>query len=159
MAYWGGGAKRAYHHTAPVNSLYALHESLCIVKEEGLQASWTRHQRNHLALRAGHETMGLSLGVNEADRLPQLNLVSIPQGIDEAAVRGQLLNDFDLEIGAGLGELAGKVWRIGLMGYGSNPTNVRLGLSALENALIEQGLAIAGGNAIAAANAIYAASE
>lgn len=158
MAYWGGGAKRAYHHTAPVNSLYALHESLCIVKEEGLQASWARHQRNHLALRAGLETMGLSLVVNEADRLPQLNLVSIPQGIDEAAVRGQLLNDFDLEIGAGLGELAGKVWRIGLMGYGSNPTNVRLCLTALENALIKQGLAIAGGNAIAAANAVYADS-
>lgn len=158
MAYWGGGAKRAYHHTAPVNSLYALHESLCIVKEEGLQASWARHQLNHLALRAGLETMGLSLVVNEADRLPQLNLVSIPQGIDEAAVRGQLLNDFDLEIGAGLGELAGKVWRIGLMGYGSNPTNVRLCLTALENALIKQGLAIAGGNAIAAANAVYADS-
>lgn len=155
MAYWGGGAKRAYHHTAPVNSLYALHEALTIVCEEGLQASWARHKLNHLALRAGLETMGLSFVVNEADRLPQLNLVSIPAGIDDAAVRQQLLEEFDLEIGAGLGELAGKVWRIGLMGYASNPRNVRLCISALENALIKQGLALTGGVAISAANAAY----
>ncbi|MDB2410406.1 alanine--glyoxylate aminotransferase family protein, partial [Pseudomonadales bacterium] len=152
MGYWGGGAKRAYHHTAPVNSLYALHEALTIVKEEGLQASWDRHLHNHLALRAGLESMGLSLIVDEADRLPQLNLVSVPDGIDEAKVRSQLLNQFDLEIGAGLGALAGKVWRIGLMGFGSNPTNVRLCLSALETCLITQGLSIAGGSAVAAAN-------
>lgn len=155
MAYWGGGAKRAYHHTAPVNSLYALHEALTIVCEEGLQASWARHKLNHLALRAGLETMGLSFVVNEADRLPQLNLVSIPTGVDDAAVRQQLLEEFDLEIGAGLGELAGKVWRIGLMGYASNPGNVRLCICALENALIKQGLALTGGAAISAANAVY----
>lgn len=155
MGYWGGGAKRAYHHTAPVNSLYALHEALTIVKEEGLQASWDRHLHNHLALRAGLESMGLSLIVDEADRLPQLNLVSVPDGIDEAKVRSQLLNQFDLEIGAGLGALAGKVWRIGLMGFGSNPTNVRLCLSALETCLITQGLSIAGGGAVAAANGVY----
>lgn len=155
MGYWGGGAKRAYHHTAPVNSLYALHEALTIVKQEGLQASWDRHLHNHLALRAGLESMGLSLIVDETDRLPQLNLVSVPDGIDEAKVRSQLLNQFDLEIGAGLGELAGKVWRIGLMGYGSNPTNVRLCLSALESCLISQGVAISGGNAVAAANEVY----
>ena len=155
MGYWGGGAKRAYHHTAPVNSLYALHEALTIVKEEGLQASWDRHLHNHLALRAGLESMGLSLIVDEADRLPQLNLVSVPDGIDEAKVRSQLLNQFDLEIGAGLGALAGKVWRIGLMGFGSNPTNVRLCLSALETCLITQGLSIAGGSAVAAANGVY----
>jgi alanine-glyoxylate transaminase/serine-glyoxylate transaminase/serine-pyruvate transaminase len=155
MGYWGGGAKRAYHHTAPVNSLYALHEALTIVKEEGLQASWDRHLHNHLALRAGLESMGLSLIVDEADRLPQLNLVSVPDGIDEAKVRSQLLNQFDLEIGAGLGALAGKVWRIGLMGFGSNPTNVRLCLSALETCLITQGLSIAGGGAVAAANGAY----
>ena len=155
MGYWGGGAKRAYHHTAPVNSLYALHEALTIVKEEGLQASWDRHLHNHLALRAGLESMGLSLIVDEADRLPQLNLVSVPDGIDEAKVRSQLLNQFDLEIGAGLGALAGKVWRIGLMGFGSNPTNVRLCLSALETCLIAQGLSIAGGGAVAAANGVY----
>ena len=155
MGYWGKGAKRAYHHTAPVNSLYALHEALTIVKEEGLQASWGRHLHNHLALRAGLEAMGLSLVVTEADRLPQLNLVSVPEGIDEAQVRGQLLQQFDLEIGAGLGALAGKVWRIGLMGFGSNPTNVRLCLSALEACLIAQGLAISGGAALAAANEVY----
>ena len=155
MGYWGGGAKRAYHHTAPVNSLYALHEALTIVKEEGLQASWDRHLHNHLALRAGLESMGLSLIVDEADRLPQLNLVSVPDGIDEAKVRSQLLNQFDLEIGAGLGALAGKVWRIGLMGFGSNPTNVRLCLSALETCLITQGLSIADGGAVAAANGVY----
>ena len=155
MGYWGKGAKRAYHHTAPVNSLYALHEALTIVKEEGLQASWGRHLHNHLALRAGLEAMGLSLVVAEADRLPQLNLVSVPEGVDEAQVRGQLLQQFDLEIGAGLGALAGKVWRIGLMGFGSNPTNVRLCLSALESCLIAQGLAISGGSAVAAANGVY----
>ena len=92
------------------------------VKEEGLQASWDRHLHNHLALRAGLEAMGLSLIVDEADRLPQMNLVGVPEGIDEARVRMQLLEQFDLEIGAGLGALAGKVWRIGLMGYGSNST-------------------------------------
>ena len=156
MGYWGSGTKRAYHHTAPVNSLYALHEALTIVKEEGLKTCWARHRHNHLALRAGLERMGLSLVVDEADRLPQLNLVGIPDGVDDAAVRGILLNEFDLEIGTGLGALAGKVWRIGLMGYASNTTNVRLCLSALENALIRQGLAIAGGHAVAAANAVYA---
>ena len=155
MGYWGKGAKRAYHHTAPVNSLYALHEALSIVKAEGLAASWDRHMQNHLALRAGLEAMGLLLVVDEADRLPQLNLVSVPEGIDEAKVRAQLLQQFDLEIGAGLGALAGKVWRIGLMGYGSNPTNVRLCLSALEACLIAQGLAISGGGALAAANEVY----
>ena len=157
MGYWGKGAKRAYHHTAPVNSLYALHEALTIVKEEGLQASWDRHLHNHQALRAGLEAMGLSLVVDKADRLPQLNLVSVPNGVDEALVRAQLLQQFDLEIGAGLGALAGKVWRIGLMGYGSNPTNVRLCLSALESCLMSQGVAISGGSAVAAANKVYGA--
>ena len=156
MGYWGGGSKRAYHHTAPINALYALHESLTILQEEGLQASWQRHELNHRALVAGLEAMGIELVVEASARLPQLNLVGIPQGIDDAAVRSQLLNEFDLEIGAGLGALAGKVWRIGLMGYGSNPSNVRLCLSALENCLIRQGLAIAGGSAVAAANKVYA---
>jgi alanine-glyoxylate transaminase/serine-glyoxylate transaminase/serine-pyruvate transaminase len=157
MGYWGTGAKRAYHHTAPINALYALHEALTILKEEGLDASWARHRLNHQALKAGLQSMGLELVVAEGDRLPQLNLVSIPDGIDEAAVRSTLLNDYDLEIGAGLGALAGKVWRIGLMGYSSSPTNVRLCLAALENSLIAQGLALEGGKAVAAANAVYAA--
>ena len=155
MGYWGGGdSKRAYHHTAPINALYGLHEALTILKEEGLEHSFARHRRNHEALKAGLEALGLSLVVNEADRLPQLNLVSVPAGIDEAAVRSTLLNEFDLEIGAGLGALAGKVWRIGLMGYASNPTNVRLCLAALETALNAQGLNVSGG--VAAADASYA---
>lgn len=156
MGYWGDGAQRSYHHTAPVNAIYALHEALTILKEEGLQASWARHQRNHLALRAGLEAMGLELIVPEHARLPQLNAVSIPQGVDEAAVRKQLLNNYDLEIGAGLGQLAGKVWRIGLMGYSSNPTNVRLCLAALENALALQNSDIVCGKAVAAADEYYA---
>ena len=142
MGYWGAGAKRAYHHTAPVNALYGLHEALTILQEEGLENAWARHRRNHEALKAGLEALGLGLVVDAADRLPQLNLVSVPEGVDEAAVRACLLNDFDLEIGAGLGALAGKVWRIGLMGYASNPTNVRLCLAALEYALNAQGYSV-----------------
>lgn len=155
MAYWGKGTKRAYHHTAPVNALYALHESLLIVKEEGLKASWARHMRNHLALRAGLAAIGLTLPVNEADRLPQLNLVAIPDGIDDAQLRSQLLADFDLEIGAGLGALAGKVWRIGLMGFSAKPENVRLCLTALEHCLIAQGMSIESGTAVTAAEVAY----
>ena len=154
MAYWGEGAKRSYHHTAPVNALYGLHEALTILREEGLENAWARHRRNHEALKAGLEALGLGLVVKEAHRLPQLNLVSVPEGVDEAAVRSCLLSDYDLEIGAGLGALAGKVWRIGLMGYASNPTNARLCLAALENALNAQGNAASGG--VAAANASYA---
>jgi alanine-glyoxylate transaminase/serine-glyoxylate transaminase/serine-pyruvate transaminase len=157
MGYWGGGdTKRAYHHTAPINALYGLHEALTILREEGLERAFARHRRNHDALRAGLEALGLTLPVREADRLPQLNLVSVPEGVDEAAVRSLLLNDYNLEIGAGLGALAGKVWRIGLMGYASNPTNVRLCLAALEHALNAQGYSA--GGAIDAADATYAAA-
>ncbi len=155
MGYWGQGTKRAYHHTAPINALYALHESLIMLKEEGLTRSWQRHQRNHLALRAGLEALGLSLVVKEQDRLPQLNAVSIPKGVDEAKLRQQLLSDYQLEIGAGLGNLAGKVWRIGLMGYASREENVRLCVQALETALIEQGYACDAGSAIHAVNEHY----
>jgi alanine-glyoxylate transaminase/serine-glyoxylate transaminase/serine-pyruvate transaminase len=162
MGYWGGGDadgrtwKRAYHHTAPINALYGLHEALTILKEEGLEASFARHRLNHEALKAGLEAIGLSLVVKEADRLPQLNLVSVPEGVDEAAVRSLLLNDYNLEIGAGLGALAGKVWRIGLMGYASNPINVRLCLGALEHALVAQGQSVDG--AVRAADAVYTAA-
>jgi len=159
MGYWGEGTQRAYHHTAPINALYALHEALTILKEEGLENSWQRHMHNHLALRAGFESMGLSLIVEEHARLPQLNAVSIPEGVDEALVRKQLLNNYNLEIGAGLGQLAGKVWRIGLMGYSSNPTNVRLCLSALEHALIDQGAKLDKGAALAAADCYYSSQE
>ncbi len=132
MGYWGGGAKRAYHHTAPINALYALHEALVLLQEEGLEESWNRHHKNHLALRAGLEAFGIQFLVDEAHRLPQLNAVSIPDGTNEVEVRQRLLNEYNLEIGAGLGDFAGKVWRIGLMGYASNPKNVLTCLGALE---------------------------
>jgi alanine-glyoxylate transaminase/serine-glyoxylate transaminase/serine-pyruvate transaminase len=156
MGYWGEGAKRAYHHTAPVNTLYALHESLVILAEEGLENSWTRHQANHQALRAGIEAMGLSFVVPEAARLPQLNAVTIPEGVDEAAVRGRLLNEFNLEIGAGLGALAGKVWRIGLMGHASSAKNVMFCLGALDKVLTDMGAPIQSGMAVAAAQSAIA---
>ncbi|MAJ53419.1 MAG: alanine--glyoxylate aminotransferase, partial [Cellvibrionales bacterium TMED79] len=114
MGYWGEGAKRSYHHTAPVNAVYALHEALLMLEEEGLDASFARHKANHLKLAAGLSKLGLEMAVAEEWRLPQLNSVLIPEGLDDALIRGRLLNEFDLEIGAGLGELAGKQWRIGL---------------------------------------------
>ena len=130
LGYWSG-AKRTYHHTAPVNPLYGLHESLVILAEEGLEAAWARHRDNHLRLRAGLEALGIRFVVSEEARLPQLNSVWVPEGVDEAAARARLLQEFGLEIGAGLGALAGKVWRIGLMGHSSRPANVALCLSAL----------------------------
>jgi alanine-glyoxylate transaminase/serine-glyoxylate transaminase/serine-pyruvate transaminase len=156
MGYWGGGAKRAYHHTAPINALYGLHEALVILEEEGIENAWARHQRHHNALRAGIEAMGLSFLVDEASRLPQLNAVTIPGGIDEAAVRARLLNDYSLEIGAGLGDLAGKVWRIGLMGFSASQRNVLYCLQALDAVLSEMQAPIASGKAVAAAQAEYA---
>ncbi len=155
MGYWGGEAKRAYHHTAPINALYGLHEALTLLKEEGLEHSWARHARNHQALKIGLEAMGLSLPVATAVRLPQLNAVTVPEGVDEAAVRNHLLNEFSLEIGAGLGALAGKVWRIGLMGFSSKPSNVRLCLGALESALLAQGFKLPAGAAVQAVNEFY----
>ena len=156
MGYWGPGAKRAYHHTAPVNSLYALHESLVMLHEEGLENSWTRHENNHQALKAGLEAMGINFIVKEGDRLPQLNAVTIPEGADDAAVRSQLLEKFDLEIGAGLGALAGKVWRIGLMGSASTQHNVEFCLSSLESVLTVQKAKIETGVALDAAKAKFA---
>lgn len=156
MGYWGSGAKRAYHHTAPINNLYGLHEALVILKEEGLENAWARHEKHHQALRAGLEAMGLSFVVKEGDRLPQLNAVTIPEGIDDAAVRGRLLRDFNLEIGAGLGALAGKVWRIGLMGHACNARNVRYCLMALESVLADMGADIATGVALPAADKVLA---
>lgn len=155
MGYWGADAKRSYHHTAPVNSLYALHESLVILEEEGLEDSWKRHRLNHLALVAGLESLGLGLLVEEASRLPQLNAVSFPQRIDDAAVRRALLTEYGLEIGAGLGALAGKAWRIGLMGYASNRKNVNLCVSALGNVLNAQGHRCDVSQAIAEAERVY----
>ena len=154
MGYWGENVKRAYHHTAPVNALYALHESLVMLQDEGLENSWARHAKNHLALRAGFEAMGLSFVVDEEYRLPQLNSVTIPDGVDEAAVRSTLLNEFNLEIGAGLGALAGKVWRIGLMGHSSRAENILLCLGALDVVLSDMGAKINTGAALPAAQAV-----
>ncbi len=153
MGYWGPNAKRAYHHTAPVNAMYALHESLVMLQDEGIENAWARHYNNHLVLRAGLEAMGLNFVVEEEYRLPQLNSVTVPDGVDEAAVRGRLLNDFNLEIGAGLGALAGKVWRIGLMGHSSRYENIFLCLSALESVLGDMGAPINKGAALDAATA------
>jgi alanine-glyoxylate transaminase/serine-glyoxylate transaminase/serine-pyruvate transaminase len=157
MGYWGSGAKRAYHHTAPINALYGLHEALRILEAEGLENAWARHRRMHNALKAGLEAMGLSFVVDEAHRLPQLNAVTIPEGVDDAAVRDRLLNEFNLEIGAGLGALAGKVWRIGLMGHAARAENVLLCVSALEAVLNERGAPINSGVALSAVQKVLAA--
>jgi alanine-glyoxylate transaminase/serine-glyoxylate transaminase/serine-pyruvate transaminase len=156
LGYWGGGGKRTYHHTAPVNTLYALHEALVILREEGIENSWARHRQNHEALKAGIEAMGLEFVVPEAQRLPQLNAVSVPAGVDEAAVRGMLLAEYNLEIGAGLGTMAGRIWRIGLMGYASNRTNVLFCLGALDAVLAGTKAPINPGVAVEAARAVYA---
>ncbi len=155
MNYWEAqGGARTYHHTAPVNGLYGLHESLVMLKEEGLENSWARHKKNHLALRAGIEAMGLEFLVAENERLPQLNSIKVPAGVDEALVRKRLLADYNLEIGAGLGALAGKVLRIGLMGASSTPNHVTLCLSALESVLPMAGAKIKAGVALPAARAV-----
>ena len=120
------------------------------MEEEGLENAWQRHNNNHMLLRAGIEAMGLSFIVSEKDRLPQLNSISVPDGVDEALVRKQLLENFSLEIGAGLGSLAGKVWRIGLMGYASNIKNIAYCLSSLDVVLTGMGADINSGEAIKA---------
>lgn len=135
MNYWQGDGARSYHHTAPVNMLYALHESLRMLTEEGLEASWARHAENHLRLRNGLTALGLDLLVPEAARLPQLNSVCIPEGVADAPLRRALLEKHGIEIGAGLGALAGKVWRIGLMGSSSRPEKVDRVLAALKTEL------------------------
>ncbi len=155
MDYWGSGGQRSYHHTAPINALYGLHESLVILQEEGLENSWARHAKNHQGLKAGIEAMGLSFFVDEADRLPQLNAIQFPDGTDEAKVRTELLNRYNLEIGAGLGPMAGKIWRIGLMGFASNQKNVLLCLGALDAILTDMGVDINSGKAVNAAMASF----
>jgi alanine-glyoxylate transaminase / serine-glyoxylate transaminase / serine-pyruvate transaminase len=157
MGYWGQGTRRAYHHTAPVNAMYALHEALLMVHEEGIENAWERHRRNHLALKAGLEAMGIRFIVDEAHRLPQLNAIAIPEGVDDAAVRRRLLDEHHLEIGAGLGDLAGKVWRIGLMGYSSRIENITLCLAALDGVLADIDAPVNHGVALPAAEKILAA--
>ncbi len=155
LGYWGS-TNRTYHHTAPGNSLFALHEALLLIKEEGLEQCWARHRRHHLALKAGLEAMGLKFLVEEKYQLPQMNAVFCPAGVDEEQVRKTLLSEFSLEIGAGLGPLKGKIWRFGLMGYSCRPDNVMLCLSALGSVLMDMGLAIKVGEAEAAAHQAYA---
>jgi len=155
MSYWGEGAKRTYHHTAPVNSLYALHEALLILKEEGLEAAQARHTLHHKALVAGLESLGVEMLVAKSIRLPQLNAVKIPQGVDDAAIRSQLLEKHGLEIGAGLGKFSGNAWRIGLMGNACNKHNVTYCLTALGEALNAQGHACDVDIAIQQAEKIY----
>lgn len=153
MAYWGGDGGRTYHHTAPINALYGLHESLVAIFEEGVQAASVRHARMHEALAAGIEAAGLRFLVDAKWRLPQLNTVIVPDGVDEAAVRTHVLKRWDLELGAGLGPLKGKVWRIGLMGASATPWHVRLCLTALCEALAAQGVKADVDKALAAADA------
>jgi alanine-glyoxylate transaminase/serine-glyoxylate transaminase/serine-pyruvate transaminase len=155
--YWG--SNRVYHHTAPVNMSYALYEALRIIHEEGLENCFARHMRNHLALKAGLSALGIEYAAQEGHQLPMLNAVRIPEGVDDATIRGGLLNRFGIEIGAGLGDFKGKVWRIGLMGYASRANNVLLFLSALEQLLAEQGHPFDHGSSIAAATAYYQQAE
>lgn len=135
MSYWSGEGKRSYHHTAPVNSLYALHEALVMLHDEGLENSWARHRTQHEALAKGLKELGFEFIVPEEERLAQLNSVHIPDGVDDAKVREYLLETYNLEIGAGLGAFAGKAWRIGIMGYTARSENVALCLAALKDAL------------------------
>jgi alanine-glyoxylate transaminase / serine-glyoxylate transaminase / serine-pyruvate transaminase len=150
--YWG--TDRAYHHTAPITMIYALREGLRLVHEEGLDKRFERHERNHKMLKAGLNAIGLTYTAQEGYQLPQLNAVRIPQGVDDLAVRKRLLNDFNIEIGGGLGEFKGKAWRIGLMGYNSKPNAVMTVLAALEQCLIGSGIKIAPGAGIAAAEQV-----
>jgi alanine-glyoxylate transaminase/serine-glyoxylate transaminase/serine-pyruvate transaminase len=146
--YW---VRRKYHHTMSAPLVFALYEALAAAEEEGLEARWERHRRNHFAFAAGLRALGLSLLPPEGDRLWTLNAVRVPDGVDEAAVRRRLLDSFSIEIGAGLGPLAGRIWRVGLMGAGSTLSNVLLLLTALEHALRAEGYRSASASAAVAA--------
>lgn len=138
--YWSG-QKRAYHHTAPINALYGLRQGLELVLQEGLENAWQRHQTCHQKLKQGLDELGLSLVVDEVHRLPQLNVVNVPDGINDAEFRSYLLEEHSLEIGAGLGQFAGKAWRIGLMGHTCREETVSACLAALKDALKHFGVA------------------
>jgi len=152
--YWSDQS-RAYHHTAPINMNYGLHEALRIILEEGLEPRFERHMRNHLALKAGLAAMGIEYAVAEGHQLPTLNAVRIPDGVDDKAVRGRLLEEFGIEVGGGLGPMAGKVWRIGLMGEASTKRNVMLFLAALEECLATSGVSVTAGAGVSAASDAY----
>jgi alanine-glyoxylate transaminase/serine-glyoxylate transaminase/serine-pyruvate transaminase len=153
--YWG--SERLYHHTAPINMNYALLESLKLIREEGLESRWHRHAVNHKILKAGLSAMNIEYLPEPGFELPMLNAVSIPEGVDDAAVRKQLLGEFNIEIGGGLGQFKGKAWRIGLMGSACTLSNVMLFLAALEKCLTDQGVNIQQGASIA--SAVEAASK
>jgi alanine-glyoxylate transaminase/serine-glyoxylate transaminase/serine-pyruvate transaminase len=153
--YW---IRRKYHHTMSASLIYALREALLMIDEEGLPARWARHERHHRALAAGLDAMGVSLLPPAAERLWTLNAVRVPEGIDEASVRRTLLQTFNIEIGAGLGPLAGRVWRVGLMGASSTPQTVLLFLAALEAALVAHGYRLSPGAGTAAASSVLAES-
>ncbi len=155
MAYWDGEGGRTYHHTAPVNAMYGLHEALTLLLDEGLEESWARHRKVSDGLWAGLEALGLKRHVARQVALPQLNTVRVPQSIDDAAVRKQLLERFDIEIGAGLGDLAGSVWRVGLMGETARPESVRRLLLALEQIFWEMNRKVETGHALVAAEAVF----
>lgn len=155
MSYWGGEGGRAYHHTAPVNAVYGLHEALVALFEEGLENSFARHRRMHEALASGVAALGLDFHVAKAHRLPQLNTIKVPEGIDEAAVRARMLERFSVEIGAGLGPLKGQVWRVGVMGASATPRHIRICLTALAEALAAQGHAASIVDALTAAEARF----
>jgi alanine-glyoxylate transaminase/serine-glyoxylate transaminase/serine-pyruvate transaminase len=155
--YWGH--ERVYHHTAPVSMIYALREALRIIMEEGLKARFDRHRLNHLALAAGLKVLGVDFLVDERYRLPMLNAVKIPAGVDDARVRGYLLHKNGIELGGGLGPLKGKIWRIGLMGHSSTQHNVVLFLIALERALATEGIKVSPSVAVAEAMNVYAKYE
>jgi len=143
--YWTTSSSKTYHHTAPICLVYALHTALALVAEEGLEACIQRHLRHGSALQAGLEAMGMTLHAQPGHRLSTLTTVRIPSGVDDLRVRQRLLNEFDIEIGGGLGPLKGQVWRIGLMGYSSTKENVLLFLSALKKLLIEEGYSLEAG--------------
>lgn len=151
--YWG--QERFYHHTAPITMIYALREALRIVQEEGLAKRFARHRLHHAALKAGLTALGIRYAAREGHQLPQLNAVWIPEGADDLTTRRMLLDRFGIEIGGGLGDFKGKVWRIGLMGYSCRANNVLQFLAALEQCLLAQGLKIPEGASLAAANRIY----
>jgi alanine-glyoxylate transaminase/serine-glyoxylate transaminase/serine-pyruvate transaminase len=154
MSYWGH--ERTYHHTPPISLIYGLREALRLVMEEGLEARWERHLHNQQALIAGLEALGLELFVtNPADRLVTVTGVRIPAKVEDAKVRRQLLDEFNIEIAGGLGPMKGRMWRIGLMGYSSQKNNVLLFLAALEKVLLDQGFAVPPGAGVAAAIRIY----
>jgi alanine-glyoxylate transaminase/serine-glyoxylate transaminase/serine-pyruvate transaminase len=154
QSYWG--EDRAYHHTAPINMVFALREALRLIDEEGLDARWKRHRVNGQAMMAGLEALGLQLLVREpAHRLPVLITALVPDGVDEGRVRERLLREFHIEIGAGLGPLRGRIWRFGLMGYSSQKRNVLLALAALGTLLREEGFACDPAAALDAAQAVY----